>query len=72
MTTLEAVVKELKALPSKELEEAADYIHRLKEKKKSEAFKALEAAADAFTAEEVEALERAIEEGCERIDSREW
>ncbi|MGH7945004.1 MAG: hypothetical protein ACREH8_18580 [Opitutaceae bacterium] len=72
MSTLETIVEELKTLPPPKLEEAADYIHRLKEATHAERLAALERSAGLWSGPEGEAIEKAIEEGCERIDPRDW
>jgi hypothetical protein len=72
MTTLEAIVEELKTLPPPKLAEAADFIHGLRERTREERLAALELASTMLTDEEGAELERVIEEGCERIDARDW
>ena len=68
MSTLEIIVAELKTLPPPKLEEAAGYIHRLKEATHAERLAALERSAGVWSGPEGEAIEKAIEEGCERIE----
>jgi len=72
MSTLEAIVEELKTLPPPKLEEAAALIRGLHEKARSDRHAALERSARILSDEEGAALERAIEEGCEKIDARDW
>lgn len=72
MSTLEMIVEELKTLPPPKLEEAAALIHGLRERTRAERLAALEKSAGILTDEEGAELERAIEEGCERIDPRDW
>ena len=74
MSTLEIIVEELKALSPPRLEEAAGYIHRLTEAEtsRSERLAALERSAGILSDAEGAALERVIEEGCEKIDVRDW
>jgi hypothetical protein len=72
MSTLELIVEELKTLTPPKLEEAAGYIHRLKEATHAERLAALERSAGLWSGPEGEAIEKAIEEGCERIDPRDW
>jgi len=72
MSTLETIVAELRGLPPPKLEEAASYIHRLRESTQTERLAALERTAGVWRGPEGEALEKAIEEGCERIDPRDW
>ena len=72
MSTVEMIVEDLKTLPPPKLEEAASYIHRLRETTRAERLAALERTAGILTEEEGAELERIIEEGCERIDPRDW
>jgi hypothetical protein len=72
MSTLEIIVEELKTLPPPKLAEAAALIHGLREKTRAERLAALEKSAGILTEEEGAELERAIEEGCEKIDARDW
>jgi hypothetical protein len=72
MSTLETIVEELKTLPPPKLVEAAALIHGLREKSRSERLAALEKSAGILSANEGVALERAIDEGCETIDARDW
>lgn len=72
MSTLEAIVEELKTLPAPKLAEAATLIHRLRETTHTERLAALERTAGVWSGPEGEAIEKAIEEGCERIDPRDW
>jgi len=72
MSTLEIIVEDLKLLPPPKLAEAAGYIHRLREASHAERLAALERTAGVWSGPEGEAIEKAIEEGCERIDPRDW
>ena len=72
MSTLEATVEELKSLPPAKLEEAAGYIHKLKEAGSRAGKLALERAFACLTPAEADELERAISNHCERIDARQW
>ncbi|HMD61960.1 MAG TPA: hypothetical protein VKG78_11035 [Opitutaceae bacterium] len=72
MSTLEAIVEDLRKLSSPKLEEAAALIHGLRETTKAERLAALERTAGVWSGPEGEAIEKAIEEGCERIDPRDW
>jgi len=72
MSTLEMIVAELKALPPPKLDDAADYIHRLHETTREEQLAILNETAGAWSGPDGETIERAIEEGCERIDPRDW
>ncbi len=72
MSTLETIVEELRTLPPPKLEEAASYIHGLREATRAERLAALERSAGILTDAEGAELERVIEEGCEKIDARDW
>lgn len=72
MSTLETIVEELRTLSPPMLEEAATLIHRLRENAHAERLAALERSAGILTDEEGAELERVIEEGCEKIDARDW
>ena len=72
MSTLEIIVEDLKALPTPKLEEAADYIHRLREASRAERLAAIERSAGILTEAEGAELERIITEGCEKVDARDW
>ena len=62
----------MRALPPPKLEEAASYIHRLREATHAERLAALERTAGVWSGPEGAAIEKAIEDGCERIDPRDW
>lgn len=66
------IVEELKTLTPPKLEEAAALIHGLREGVRAERLAALERSAEILTDEEGAELERVIEDGCEKIDSRDW
>jgi len=72
MSTLEMIVEDLRALPPPKLEEAATLIHRLRENARTDRFAALERSAGILSDEEGAELERVIEDGCEKIDARDW
>lgn len=72
MSTLEAMVDELKRLPPAQLEAAASYIHGLKIASTHEGRLALERAFGSLTASEADDMERAIATNCERIDANQW
>jgi hypothetical protein len=72
MSTLEAIVEDLRTLPPPKLEEAAALIHGLREVARDERRAALERSATILTDAEGAELERVIEEGCEKIDARDW
>lgn len=72
MSRLESIVEDLKSLPPARLEVAADFVQRLKEVSEEERQAILTRTAGALSREEADELEQVIEEGCERIDEREW
>jgi hypothetical protein len=72
VSTLEIIVEELKTLPPPKLEEAASFIHRLRETSHSERLEALRRSANILSDADGAELEKAIEEGCEQIDARNW
>lgn len=72
MSTLEIIVEELKNLPPPKLEEAATFIHRLHETSRAEQLAILRETSGGWSGADGEAIEKAIEEGCERIDPRDW
>ena len=72
MSTLEMIVEELKTLPPPKLAEAAALIHGLRENVRADRLAALERSAGILTDAEGAELERVIEEGCEKIDARDW
>lgn len=72
MSTLETILEDLRALPPPKLAEAASYIHRLRESTREERMASLERSAAILTDAEGAELERAIKEGCEKIDARDW
>lgn len=72
MSTLETIVEDLKRLPPPKLEEAAALIHGLSEKTRDEQLKILRETAGVWSGPDGEAIEKAIEEHCGRIDPRDW
>jgi hypothetical protein len=72
MSTLETIVEDLRTLPPPKLEEAAALIHGLREIARDERRAALERSATILTDAEGAELERVIEEGCKKIDARDW
>jgi hypothetical protein len=71
MTKLEAVYEELKNLPAPKLEEAASYVHKLKEDSQSERRSALEALAGTWNEQESKEMEDAMWE-CRKLEPSEW
>ena len=72
MTTLEAIVEDLKSLPPGKLQAAAEYIQRLKRVSQEEKRAVLARTAGSLSRETADEMEKAIEEGCERVDERGW
>jgi len=72
VSTLELIVSDLKTLPPPKLEEAAALIHRLKASSHAEQVDALRRTAGVWKGPRGAAMEKAIAEGCERIDERDW
>lgn len=72
VSPLENIVEDLKTLPPAKLEVAADFVHRLKRISDEERQAILTRTAGALSPEEADEMERAIEEGCERIDEDGW
>ena len=72
MSTPETIVADLRTLPPPKLEEAAAFIHGLRETARSERQAALERSATILTDAEGAELERVSEEGCGKIEARDW
>lgn len=72
MSTLEAIIEELRTLPAPKLAEAASYVHRLRETSREEHLAILRETAGAWSGPDGEAIEKAIEEGCAKIDASGW
>jgi hypothetical protein len=71
MSTIDAIVEELKILPPERLEEAAAYIHRLRQTTQADRLEALRSTAGSLTSAEADDWTKAIED-CERIDASGW
>jgi hypothetical protein len=72
VSTLEIIVEDLKNLPTPKLAEVAEYVHRLREKIRQERLLSIERSAKILSESESAELERIIQEGCERVDARDW
>jgi len=72
VSSLENIVDDLKVLPPARLEVAADFVHRLKRISEEERQSILTRTAGAISPEEADDPERAIGEGCEKIDEHGW
>ncbi len=74
------IVKDLQALPAPALKEAARYIHSLREVNQSakkalppeERSRILRETSGAWSSADADAIEQAIEEGCEKVDPSGW
>lgn len=72
MSSFEAIVEELRALPPDRLERAADFIHRLRVSGHQERKAVLNRLAGVMDGERGEDFAREIEAGCEQVDERDW
>ena len=72
MSPLENIVEDLKTLPPDRLEVAADFVRRLKRISEEERQAILSQTAGSLSAEDADAMEKAIEEGCEQINEHGW
>ena len=72
MSTLEIIVEDLKSLPTPKLEEAAAYIHRLRETSLADRLAILRETSGIINPEDADAIEKTIKENCEKIDARDW
>jgi hypothetical protein len=72
VSPLENIVEDLKTLPPGRLEVAADFVHRLSRIGEEERQAILAQTFGSLSAEDAEAMEKAIEEGCERINEHGW
>ena len=68
VSSLEAIVENLKHLPPSQLDVVADFVQRLTPANEAERQAALDRTFGCMSLEEAGELERTIEEGCERID----
>jgi hypothetical protein len=72
VSTLEHILEDLKTLPAPKLEEAAEYIHRLRDASRAERLAAIERSAQILTEAEGAELDQIIKKGCEKVDARDW
>ena len=72
MSTLETIGAELRTLPAPKLAEAASYIHSLRETSREEHRAILRETAGVWSGPDGETIEKAIEDGCEKIDASGW
>ncbi len=71
MTALMDIIDDLKHLPSQDLEEAARYIHQLREARHQRRRQTIAETAGALSGPVGDAFAAAVEE-CERIDENGW
>ena len=71
MSRIDAIVEDLKILPPERLEEAAAYIHQLRQASQAQRLEALRATAGSLTTAEADDWAKAIDE-CERADESGW
>ncbi|MBI4460545.1 MAG: hypothetical protein HY648_10875 [Acidobacteria bacterium] len=72
MSPLENIVEELRSLPPEKLELVANYVHRLKGTSPGERQALLARTFGSLSPEDADEIEKAIEEGCERVDDQHW
>jgi hypothetical protein len=72
VSPLENIVEHLKALPPGRLEVAADFIQGLKRTSQEERQAILAQTFGSLSPQHAEAMEKAIEEGCEQINEHGW
>jgi hypothetical protein len=72
VSPLESIVEDLKTLPPGRLEVAADLVHRLSRISEEDRQAILAQTFGSLSAEDAEAMARAIEDGCERINEHGW
>jgi hypothetical protein len=72
VSTLEIIVEDLKSLPANQLAEAAAYVHRLREIGQADRAAILRETSGILRPEDADAIEKAINGSCERIDAGDW
>ena len=72
MSQLENIVEDLKSLPPDKLQQAAAYIQGLKRISPEERRAILARTAGSLSREVADEIEKAIEEGCEKLDESHW
>jgi hypothetical protein len=72
VSPLENIVEDLKTLPPGRLEVAADLVHRLSRISEEERQAILAQTFGSLSAEDADAMEKAIEEGCEQVNEHGW
>lgn len=72
MSRFETIVEDLRSLPPDKLEVAGDFIRRLKPVSQEEREAILARTFGSLSQEDADAMQKAIEEGCEKIDEQGW
>jgi hypothetical protein len=72
VSSLEAIVEDLKSLPPEKLEAAADFIRQLKPISPEERQAVLDRTFGCLSKEEADELQRVVEEGCELVNEHGW
>jgi hypothetical protein len=72
VSPLENIVADLKTLPPARLQAAADFVHRLQRISEEERKTLLTQTFGSLSPEDADAMEKAIEEGCEQINEHGW
>ena len=72
MRSLETIVEKLKSLPPSERERAADFIDQLDSARRTDRSVILRQTAGALGHEQADEIEAIVEQGCERVDPRDW
>ena len=70
-TAIDAIVNELKVLPPEQLEQAAAFIHHLRQTSQEERLSTLRRLSGCITQEEADEWLKAVED-CEHIDESGW
>ncbi len=69
MSVRETILADLEVLPASALQKVAEYVHQVREHALADRKAAFDASFGSMTAAEADAFDRAIEEGCERIEA---
>jgi hypothetical protein len=72
VSPLENIVEHLRSLPPARLEVAADFVHRLKRIGEEDRLAILAQTTGSLSPEGADAMEKAIEEGCEQVNEHGW
>lgn len=69
MSQIELIIEELKTLPQAKVDEAARFVHQLRENSYQSRQQAFASAFGCLSGEEADLFQKTIDEGCERIES---